>query len=54
MKKKKISIETYNEIMSNIIKIGKPVSDTLIDMLEAAGKYTLPKAIKRAKKKQKK
>jgi len=45
----KISIKKYNEIMGNIIKKGKPVSDTLIEMLEEAGKYKLPRAIKKKK-----
>ena len=40
-KQSKISIEKYNEIMGSIIKKGKPVSDTLIEMLEEAGKYKL-------------
>ena len=44
---KKISVEKYNEIMGNIIKKGRPVSDTLIEMLEEAGKYKLPKAKKK-------
>jgi len=48
-KQSKISIEKYNEIMSSIIKKGKPVSDTLIEMLEEAGKYKL-RASKKVKK----
>jgi len=39
--RKKISMQKYNKIMSEIIKKGKPVSDTLIEMLEEAGKYKL-------------
>ena len=44
---KRISIKKYNEIMASIIKKGKPVSDTLVEMLEEAGKYTLPKTKKK-------
>lgn len=51
--KKTISITQYNNIMSNIIKKGYPVTDTLVEMLEEASKYQLPKATKRAKKKRK-
>lgn len=54
MKKKLISITEYNNIMSNIISKGHPVSDTLVEMLQEASKYTLPLAIKKAKKKRKK
>ena len=43
----KISIEKYNKIMDSIIKKGRPVSDTLIEMLEEASKYKLPKAKKK-------
>jgi hypothetical protein len=32
-------MKEYNEIMTGIIKKGKPVSDTLIEMLEEAGNY---------------
>jgi len=41
--KKKISMKRYSEIMSSIIKKGKPVSDTLAEMLEEAAKYTIKK-----------
>jgi len=40
-KRKTISIQKYNKIMSEIIKKGKPVSDTLVDMLEEDAKYTI-------------
>lgn len=40
-KKKRISITRYNKIMNNIIKIGRPVSDTLIEMLQEASQYTI-------------
>ena len=53
MKKKLISIKKYNKIMSYIIKKGNPVPDTLIEMLEEASKYKLPKTTKGAKKKRK-
>ena len=33
----------YNNKMSEIIKKGKPAADTLIDMLEEASKYDIPK-----------
>jgi len=45
--KKKITIEAYNKIMDNIIKMGRPVSDTLIDMLEEASKYKITERKKR-------
>ena len=53
-KQSKISIEKYNEIMASIIKKGKPVADTLVEMLEEASKYKLPKSIKKSIKKSKK
>jgi hypothetical protein len=40
-KRKKITMERYNKIMNKIIKMGKPVSDTLIEMLDEAFKYTI-------------
>jgi len=49
IKKKKISIKRYNTIMDNIIKMGKPVSDTLIDLLEEASKYEVKNASNKAK-----
>jgi hypothetical protein len=41
MKRKEISISKYNKIMEKIIAKGKPVSDTLIELLEEAGKYDI-------------
>ena len=44
MKKKKITMKKYSKIMDKIIKMGKPVSDTLIAMLEEASKYEIKNA----------
>lgn len=52
-KQKPITIQRYNEIMSNIIKKGHPVVDTLVELLEEASKYRLPESVKRVKKKKK-
>lgn len=38
---KKISMAEYNARMSKIIKMGKPVVDTLCDMLDEASKYDI-------------
>lgn len=53
IKQKRITIQKYNEIMSNIIKKGHPVVDTLMELLEEASKYKLPKSIIKIKKKKK-
>jgi hypothetical protein len=34
-------MKSYNQKMAEIIKMGKPVTDTLVEMLEEAGKYNL-------------
>jgi len=39
--KKVITAKRYNTIMDKIIKMGKPVSDTLIDLLEEASKWEI-------------
>ena len=36
-----ISMKDYNKKMNEIIKMGKPVSDTLADMLKEANKHTI-------------
>lgn len=46
LSQKFVSIKKYNKIMASIIKKGKPVSDTLIELLEEAGKYNLKGKIK--------
>ena len=39
-------MKEYNLKMAEIIRIGKPVSDTLIQLLEEAGKYDVyPKKV---------
>ena len=43
MKQKKISMKKYVKIMDKIIGMGKPMEDTLIEMLEEAGKYRVMK-----------
>lgn len=40
-KQKEITIEEYNKTINAIIKKGKPVSDTLIEMLNEASKYKI-------------
>jgi hypothetical protein len=40
-KKHTIPMSKYNKIMAGIIKKGKPISDTLIELLEEAGKYDI-------------
>ena len=40
-RRKRISMKEYNSKMAEIIRMGKPVSDTLILMLEEASKYNL-------------
>lgn len=42
MKQTKISLCEYNVKMAEIIKKGKPVADTLAEMLGEASKYQLP------------
>ena len=46
---KKITMSKYNDIMSSIIKKGKPVVNTLIDMLEEASKYEIKPILKARK-----
>ena len=41
MKRKRISMKEYNLKMAQIIKMGHPVDDTLILLLEEAGKYDI-------------
>ena len=41
LRRKRISMKEYNLKMARIIKMGKPVSDTLILLLEEAGKYDI-------------
>ncbi len=41
MKRKEISITQYNKLLAKIIAKGKPVAETLIELLEEAGKYDL-------------
>ena len=41
MKKKIITMSEYNALMSEIIKKGKPVADTLVEMLEECSKYDI-------------
>jgi len=36
-----VGMNKYNAIMSKIIKKGKPVTDTLIEMLDEASKYKI-------------
>jgi len=36
-----VGMTKYNAIMSKIIKKGKPVAETLIEMLDEAGKYKI-------------
>ena len=38
-KQKSISMEQYNKIMDRIIKMGLPVAESLILMLDEASKY---------------
>ena len=38
---KTISIKEYSKKMDKIIKMGHPVGDTLVEMLEEAAKYSL-------------
>lgn len=41
MKRKIVSVKKYSKMMDNVIKKGKSVSDTLIEMLEVASNYDL-------------
>jgi len=50
---KKITMAEYNNKMADIIKMGKPVSDTLIQMLEEAGKFTIKRSSRSGKLSQK-
>lgn len=50
MKRKEISISKYNKIMEKIIAKGMTVAETLIEMLETAGRYDLVDDKKRKKK----
>ena len=43
-KRKVVSMQQYSNIMASIIEKGRPVSDTLIELLKEAGKYTLRKS----------
>jgi hypothetical protein len=40
-KRKKITFAEYNKKIEKIIALGKPVSDTLIDLLDEAAKYEI-------------
>ena len=51
--RKTLTMTEYNNMIAGIIKKGKPVSDTLIEMLEEAGKYDVKVAKKVAKVSQK-
>ena len=48
-KRKVISMKEYNQKMAEIIKMGKPVTDTLVDMLEEAAKYKITQPALRKK-----
>lgn len=41
MKQKPITLKEYNKLMDKIIKLKLPVEETLIMMLEEAGKYKI-------------
>jgi hypothetical protein len=43
--KKSISLENYTKLCNGIIAKGKSVEDTLIELLEIAGKYKLGNSI---------
>jgi len=44
-----ISMKKYNEILTEIIKKGKPVSDTLVEMLEEASRFDITQPALRKK-----
>ena len=52
LRRKRISSQEYQLICDNIIAKGKPIQDTLIELLEEAGKYDLSprKGVKHHKK----
>lgn len=41
LRSERITIKEYNEKMAQVIAMGRPVTDTLIALLEEAGKCTL-------------
>ena len=47
--KKRISIDQYNKRMNRLIKKGKSVSETLIDLLEEASKWEVVDEVQKRK-----
>ena len=48
-KRTEICMKSYNQKMAEIIKMGKPVTDTLVEMLEEAAKYKITQPALRKK-----